>query len=341
MSQDPDGPFGGAYGGPNRSDIYSDSEQFGLYSQQGQQAADFAYFFLKRMSEGLPPQTEQLAIAGDNAGDPPIINTSIGSIIEFSVTENRSADVNVDLFVKETGDRLIGSGAVLSLVDAGNPAGEIQTRNLQGAQTWDGADANKVTLFRTDPNNLNLLPFKATFQITWKGQLKSGSVLEDGTYTLCLNVKDADGNNSSQTQDLCDKSAKFRFRRGPVVTVHDPLGFQLFSEASGVQSAVPSALLSQNLGSMIPVTVDDALGLNSVSVQDPNGNPVSLQVTSPVNASAASLSNVTHAEIRFIAVERGSYTLDAIGGTGTTSARFTLATIAAELASGSVATYSS
>lgn len=198
---EPEEPFFGAYGGPGYKDVYHDIEHMELYGQQGTQATDYAYFFLDNVSKLLPPLVSGFAVG--NAG---AISEYVGAQITFSLAENRTEYVDVDLYILETGQRIATETILTALDGAESPSGVAQTRNLGVHANWL---AQPIQLFETK-NDLSLLPYHAQVTTYWDGKLASGPALPSGSYTLCLTVKDRNGNG-----DACSSRATIRFDNVP------------------------------------------------------------------------------------------------------------------------------
>lgn len=192
----------GAYGGVGYNDIFHDPEQPGLYLQQGKQATDYAYFFLSKMSRLLPPRSSEFVI--DSGGASPIINNLTGTPIRFVVAENRTDIVDIDIWVQDTGQRIVSESATVSLTGFRSASGSTESQILPGPQTWL---AQPVQLRTTTSQpivagtNQYILPFEGEINLNWKGAVASGAPLADGEHTLCLRAIDRDGN--APGQDTC------------------------------------------------------------------------------------------------------------------------------------------
>ena len=190
----PGDAFYGEYGGASYEDVFSDAEQPSLYLQQGKQATDGAYFFLRQMSKTLPPRISLLKIADDASG---IVNGQTGTPISFALSENRTEYVDVDIYVQDTGQRIVTEGGQALLDGSLSQSGITQMRNLGGPLTWV---SQPIQLYGTK-NDSSLLPYQAQITAFWKGRVASGDPLSEGQHTLCVAVRDRDWNGPSH--DTC------------------------------------------------------------------------------------------------------------------------------------------
>jgi len=199
----------GAYGGIGSTDVYHDSEQPGLYDQQGKQAKDYAQFFLDKISKLLPPRVSEVAIGGAGGGAPPIINNQSGTPISFIVAENRTDFVDIDIWVQDTGQRIVSDGMTRSLTGFRSASGNTESSSLTGPITWLAQPVQLWGTLGPDQNGqvINALPFESEITLNWKGMVASGAALADGDHTLCFAIKDRDGNGG--TCDTSVRSASF------------------------------------------------------------------------------------------------------------------------------------
>jgi hypothetical protein len=194
----------GAYGGPNFTNIYSQDQTGGLdglYTQQGTQAADFAFNFLLNLSKSLPPIGSELMIGGAGTGGAPaVINSQTGTPISFRISENRTQGVSVNVYVQDTNQAIVTSGDAVTLSSFRSADGLSDSTSLPGPNTWSN---NQISLFGTLATDMTLLPFDGQLQLNWNGQVV-GAPLASGTHTLCVTATPyPSDSHSTPSQPLC------------------------------------------------------------------------------------------------------------------------------------------
>lgn len=154
------------------------------------------------ISQSLPPIASGLAIGGVGGGTPPIVNTASGSPIRFKLTDNRTAGIDVKVFIQDTNQVVVAENSILRIATGRGVNGAANETPLGGPNSWDNL---RTAMFDTNADDPALLPFEADFELTWKGVVAGGdgAALADGNHTLCVTARDLDTNTSGVTQDTC------------------------------------------------------------------------------------------------------------------------------------------